>query len=68
VKIRVVFLTYMVAFIAGAIFKTIQYQLQPEKVADLNTTVIELTIVSVIVAGLVSVFYMFKVSQKSKNE
>jgi len=68
VNVRVVFLTYMTAFIAGAIFKTIQYQIQPDKVADLNSTVLELTIVSVIVAGLVSIFYMFRVNQKTKDD
>lgn len=54
----------MAAFVAGTIFKTIQYRIQPDKVADLNSTVIELTIVSVIVTVFVSIFYMFRINKK----
>ncbi|CAN5162762.1 hypothetical protein BH23BAC3_BH23BAC3_15690 [soil metagenome] len=66
-KFRLLLLTYFTAFAAGAVFKYIQYLINPENVSDLNTTVVELTFVSVVVTGLVAIFYMYKANQKKKN-
>jgi len=62
---RILLLTYMVAFIAGAVFKIIQYIIQPEAVDDFNTVIVELTIVSALVAVGVSLFYAFKAKKKN---
>jgi hypothetical protein len=67
VKFRLLLLTYFTAFAAGAVFKYIQYLVNPENASDLNTTVVELTFVSVIVTGVVGIFYMYKASQNKKN-
>ena len=67
-NIRLLILTYMVAFFAGAIFKTLLYIIQPESVDDLNSTVLELTIVSALVAAGVSIFYMFKAKQREDEK
>ncbi|REL38914.1 hypothetical protein DYD21_02880 [Rhodohalobacter sp. SW132] len=64
-KFRIPILTYMVAFLAGAAFKLIQYIIQPEAVADFNTVIVELTIVSALVAGGVSIFYAFKAKKNN---
>jgi len=67
VKFRLLLLTYFTAFAAGAVFKYILYLLNPANVADFNTTIVELTFVSVVVTGVVAIFYMYKASQKKKN-
>lgn len=67
-NIRILILTYMAAFIAGAFFKIVQYFIQPESVNDLNSTVVELTLVSALVAAGVSIFYMFKAKQRDNDK
>jgi|GEM_PF-925782 len=67
-NIRILTLTYMAAFLAGTFFKTVQYFLQPDEVGDFNTVVMELTIVSALVAFGVSLFYMFKAKKNNQDE
>ncbi|WP_340104401.1 hypothetical protein [Rhodohalobacter sp. 8-1] len=59
-KIRTLLLIYIAAFTAGALFKYIQYLIQPESFSHLNSTVIELTVVSALVTVGVAIFYMLK--------
>lgn len=66
-NIRIVILIYLVAFIAGAFFKTIQYLIQPESIENLNSAVLELTIVSTLVAAGVSLFYLLKLKRDKED-
>lgn len=59
-KIRTLLLIYIAAFTAGALFKYIQYLIQPESFSHLNSTVVELTVVSALVTVGVAIFYMLK--------
>lgn len=67
-NIRILILTYLAAWMAGAIFKTVQYWIQPESMAGFNAIVIELTIVSAIVTFGVSLFYMFRQNKNTEHK
>lgn len=66
-KIRTLLLIYLAAFFAGAIYKCILYFIQPDSFVHLNSTVIELTIVSAIVTAVISIFYMLNEKKKMQN-
>jgi hypothetical protein len=68
VKIRTLLLIYFAAFAAGAFYKYVQYLIQPGSFSHLNSTVIELTIVSAFVTAGVALFYMLRKKRMAKNE
>lgn len=65
-KIRTILLIYLAAFLAGAIYKYLLYLIQPDSFVHINSTVVELSVVSAIVTVAVSFFYMIK--QKKLRE
>lgn len=67
VKIRFIFLTYGIALAAGALFKTIQYLIDPDSVESFNGVVLELTIASVVVASAVTLFYLLKERRRKEK-
>lgn len=67
-KIRTLLLIYLAAFLAGAIYKYIQYLIQPDSFTHINSTVIELSIVSAIVTVAVSFFYIIKQKKMRQSE
>lgn len=67
-KIRTLLLIYLVAFLAGAIYKYILYLIQPDSFVHINSTVIELSIVSAIVTAALSFFYMIKQKKMRESE
>lgn len=66
-KIRTLLFIYVAAFAAGAIYKYFQYLIQPESFSQLNSTVIELTVVSALVTVGVAIFYMLRKKKMLKN-
>lgn len=67
-KIRTLLLIYFAAFAAGGTYKFILYLIRPDSFSHLNSTVIELTIVSAFVTAGVALFYMLRKKKMAQNE
>lgn len=66
-KVRTLLLIYIAAFTAGAIYKYVQYLIEPESFSHLNSTVLELTVVSALVTVGVAIFYLLRKKKMMQN-